>query len=562
MLPSTSRKQSFLKRFNALVSERSSFISLWQELSDYHLAHRGRFLVSDRNKGHKRNTKQINNTSRRAVRTLASGMMAGITSPARPWFRLAIPDPVIMEIGEVRMWLMSVERILREIFSVSNLYNSLHSLYAELGTFGVGSMGIYEDFENVIRCKTYTVGSYCLATNGKDQVDTWVREYQLTVGQLVKEFGIDNCSHGVQQNWRNGNTEIWVDVIHMIEPNDDRDRMNPLAKHKRFRSVYFEKAKGKGQDTFLRESGFDEFPNVSPRWDVTCEDVYSNCCPGIDALGDTKALQLAEQMKYTAIEKHVDPHMIAPDSMRHAVEGGLLSGEITFVTAGSVGQKLEPVYQVNPNLTYHNEDIAKVEDRINQTFYVDLFLMLANSNRRQITAREVAERHEEKLLMLGPVLERLHNELLDPLIDRTFNIAQRAGILPPPPEVLQGREVRVQYISVLAQAQQMVAVGGIERLGGYVAQLTNIWPESRHKFDAAQSIDQYADALGVSPDLIVPDEEYDQLVAAEREQVAAAQQQVAMPEMAGAAKDISQVDTGGKNAMTDLLAMAGVGGSL
>lgn len=550
----TTRKQSYLKRLEALRSERSPFISLWQELSDYHLAHRGRFLASDRNKP-KRNTKQINNCSRRAVRTLASGMMAGITSPARPWFRLAVPDPVIMEMGEVRMWLMKVERIIREIFNRSNLYNSLHSLYGELGTFGVGSTGVFEDFDNVIRCKTYTAGSYMLATNGKDVVDTWMREYQLTVGQLVKEFGIEACSHSTQQNWRNGNTEAWVDLVHIVEPNDDRDQMNPLAKHKRFRSVYIEKGKGKGDDKFLRESGFDEFPMMTPRWDVVGEDVYANSCPGIDALGDAKTLQLAEQMKYTAIEKHVDPHLTAPTSLRHAVDSGLAPGEISFVD-GPGGQKIEPVYQVNPNLNYHNDDIRKVEERIDQTFYVDLFLMLANSDRRQITAREVAERHEEKLLMLGPVLERLHNELLDPLIDRTFNIAARAGILPQPPEVLQNREVRVHYISVLAQAQQMVAVGTIERLGGFVAQLANIWPEARHKFDAAQSIDDYADALGVNPDLIVPDEEYEQIVAAEREAQAQQQQMAAMPEMARSAKDISQVDTAGSNPVADMLRMS------
>ena len=50
---------------------------------------------------------------------------------------------------------------------------------------------------------------------------------------------------------------------------------------------------------------------------------------------------------------------------------------------------------------------------------------MAFSDRRQITAREIEERHEEKLLMLGPVLERLNDELLRPLIDRTFNIMVR-----------------------------------------------------------------------------------------------------------------------------------------
>lgn len=151
--------------------------------------------------------------------------------------------------------------------------------------------------------------------------------------------------------------------------------------------------------------------------------------------------------------------------------------------------------------------------------------MLANSNRSQITAREVAERHEEKLLMLGPVLERLHNELLDPLIDRTFNIALAAGIFPEIPVELQDTELRVEYISVLAQAQRLVASAGTEQLAGFVAQLTNIWPEARHKFNPAQAIDDFSAALGTAPDLVRGDDEYDEIIQAEQQQQQQAQQQ-------------------------------------
>ena len=548
------KKQAYSKRIEALRSERSSFFPLWGELSDYILAFRGRFLVSDRNKGYNRNTKQINNTPRRAIRTLASGMMAGITSPARPWFRLAIPDPDLMELGDVKRWLMIVERTMREIFNQSNTYNALHALYQELGTFGTGSMGVFEDFENVIRCKTYTAGAYFLAINGKDEVDTWAREYQATVGQLVKKFGKENVSTSTLNQWKNGNTEAWVDVSHMVEPNDDRDQMSPLAKDKAFRSVYFEK--GAKQDKFLRESGFDEFPILAPRWEVVGEDVYATSCPGMDGIGDSKALQLAETMKYEAMEKNVDPHMIGPETMRNAVDTGLVAGEISFV-GSTQGMKLEPVYQVQINLQHSNEDIARTEARIDKTFYVDLFLMLANDSKRQpITAREVAERHEEKLLMLGPVLERLHNELLDPLIDRVFNMALRAGIFPEPPEALQGRELRVEYISVLAQAQRMVAVNAIEQFGGYVSQISAIWPEVRHKFDAAQSVDDYADALGVSPDLVVPDDKFEERVAAEAAAIERQKLAEAGPAMADSAKKLSETDTSGKSALTDMMSNA------
>jgi hypothetical protein len=91
-------------------------------------------------------------------------------------------------------------------------------------------------------------------------------------------------------------------------------------------------------------------------------------------------------------------------------------------------------------------------------------MMLANATDTRMTATEVAERHEEKLLMLGPVLERLHNELLDPLIDTTFSRMIEAGAVPPPPEELLGVELNVEYVSVMAQAMKLTGITSIESL--------------------------------------------------------------------------------------------------
>ncbi len=167
-----------------------------------------------------------------------------------------------------------------------------------------------------------------------------------------------------------------------------------------------------------------------------------------------------------------------------------------------------------------------------RAFYEDLFLMLAQTDRRQITAREVAEKHEEKLLMLGPVLERLHTELLDPLIDRTFNILQQNGVLPVPPAELQNRELNIEYVSVLAQAQRLVATGAVERLVGFAGQIAQLWPEARHKVDATQAIDEYAESLGVDPSMVRSDDEVMQ--RAQAEQQAQAQQQAMVNAQQGA----------------------------
>lgn len=552
--------KNYNKRLEALRSERSSFMPIWGELSDYHLSYRGRFLTSDRNKGHKRNTKQYNNTSNLAARTLASGMMSGLTSPARPWFRLGTSDLDLREYTPVKEWLHKVQTIMYRVYAQSNTYNSLHTLYSEMGVFSTGSMGVFSDFNNIIRCRPYTVGSYMLAMNGENVTDTFYQEYEISVAQCVKEFGIDNCSNTVRQQWKNGNTESWVQVVHLIEPNDDRDMMSPLAKDKKFRSVYYEK----GNDTlnsnrFLRRSGFDEFPILAPRWDVTGEDVYGVNCPGMTALGDTKALQLGERRMYQVLDKLSDPPLQAPSTMQNKVGSSLRNGEIVYRPPGS-SDGIKPIYDnYRPDLNAVLVINEKAEGRISRAFYEDLFLMLANTDRRQITAREIAEKHEEKLLMLGPVLERSHSEIHDPLIDITFNKLQAAGVLPEAPPELQGKELNVEYVSVLAQAQRLVSVGSLERLGNYVGQLSTVWPEARHKFDPLQSIDEYSDALGTTPSVIRSDDEVEALQAAEAEAQSRAAAMEQGKNLADTAKTMSETDTSEGNALSTVMNRAGLG---
>ena len=163
--------------------------------------------------------------------------------------------------------------------------------------------------------------------------------------------------------------------------------------------------------------------------------------------------------------------------------------------------------------------------------------------------------------MLGPVLERLHNELLDPLIDRTFQIALDAGILGEIPEVLQGTELKVEYISVLAQAQRIVATGNIEQVAGYISNIAQVWPEARHKFNATQSVEEYAESIGVSPELLNSDEEVKAKLQQEMQQQQAQQMAESGADMAQSAKTLQETDLTNENtALQRLMGMAGMAG--
>jgi hypothetical protein len=167
-----------------------------------------------------------------------------------------------------------------------------------------------------------------------------------------------------------------------------------------------------------------------------------------------------------------------------------------------------------------------------------------------MTATEVAERHEEKLLMLGPVLERLHNELLDPLIDITFNRMVESNLVPPAPPELQGMELSVEFVSMLAQAQRAIGTNSVDRYVNSMGLVAQMKPDVLDKFDSDSWADNYADMLGVDPSLIVPGAQ----VAKVRKARAEAQQAAAQAEQQQqAAENMAKIGKNDASNMQDIL---------
>ena len=157
-------RNHFVARLGALDRERSSYLATWRDLAAHFAPRRGRFLANanDSQRGRRRDQRIVDNTPLLAARVMASGMMAGISSPARPWFRLRLGDDAINADAEVRAWLDEVQKRLLHAFAKSNLYNCLHTLYGELGVFGTAALWVDEDEEDIVRGYTLTAGEYDL----------------------------------------------------------------------------------------------------------------------------------------------------------------------------------------------------------------------------------------------------------------------------------------------------------------------------------------------------------------------------------------------------------------
>jgi hypothetical protein len=217
------------------------------------------------------------------------------------------------------------------------------------------------------------------------------------------------------------------------------------------------------------------------------------------------------------------------------------------------------MYEVSPDLKAFMESKAAIQMRIKEGFFNDLFVMLEQMGQKQMTAYEVAQRNQEKLQILGPVVERLQNEALAPIIKRIYRIMDRKGLLPPVPDALHGVALGIEYVGVLALAQKAAKTASLERFASTTSALAQAHPEIADNVDWDAWTVEYAEDLFISKK-IMKDPKLIAQIRAQRQQAQQTQQMLSGAEQASkAAANIGSIDVGGgQNAIS---MMTGLGGS-
>jgi hypothetical protein len=523
---------------------RYSWWISWKELGDFILPRRYRWLITanQANRGAMMNYNIIDSTGTLAARVLASGMMAGITSPTRPWFKLKIDG--YEDDYEVGAWLTECEKRMMRVFQESNFYTSMAVMYFDLVVFGSACIIIYEDYDNVIHCCNPCLGEFFFELDYKFEVNMVGREFTMTYNQIVKQFGEGNVSEEVKlsQSPRGNGMGLKEKIImHVIEPNKDNHDVVPEMFP--WREVYWEQ--GGENDRLLSSKGFYDWPCMTPRWDVTANDPYGRS-PGMDALGDIKQLQQEQKRKAQAIDKMVNPPMLYDVQLKNQ-PASVLPGGATYISGLMAGREgAKPLYQVDPKIGELRQDIADVQQRVKITFHNDLFTGITDLQTVR-TATEIDARREEKLVLLGPVLERILGEGLGKAIDRVWGIMWRGRLLPTPPQSLAGgpTNIQIDYISMLAMAQKGLATASIEKLWAFVGNMAAVRPDILAKLDPYETVDVYGEALGVSPKLIIPTDDAKAANDAAQKKQEMAEGIAAGQAVTEGAKTLSETEVGG-----------------
>lgn len=484
--------RKYCAHYDALKQARAPWARTWKQLSTYLSPTRGFFEGDSPNSGRPIDHKMLLDSSASlAVGVLGAGMMSGLTSPARRWFDLTLRPSALTQLPGASTWVSKVQKEVEGTLAKSNLYCVLQSMYEELAVFGTAAFLVEENPKGGIYCRPFTVGEYVLDVDDKGRVNTFGRECFMTASQLVSAFGVAVLPPSILQELNEENNRVQHKVIHLILPNPKYHASHADNAHFAFVSVYFME-----DGTLLREGGYYEFPVICARWETKNSSESYGRGPGWKCLGDVKMLQKMQKAKLVALDKNTNPPVMVSASVQGEVN--LLPGGITRCNS-LTDAAIKPAYQVQADLAALDCAMESVRQTIRSHFFADVFVMLAAQSTPNMTAAEVAERRQEKMLLLGPVLQRLKTELLDPLIERTYYILLRQGSIPPAPDYLNGLEMHVEYISTIAQAQRASMLEPLAQGLQLATQLTQADPSISAHINYSRMLEEGFESLGLLP---------------------------------------------------------------
>jgi hypothetical protein len=273
-------------------------------------------------------------------------------------------------------------------------------------------------------------------------------------------------------------------------------------------------------------------------------------------------LQLESKRKAEAIEKHVRPPLLASVDLKNEPSSAL-PGHVTYVANLGPQAGMRPIYEVTPQLQWMVADIKEIQERIKNGFFNNIFLLHSDTTKEQ-TAYEVQKRDQEKMAVLGPVIDRFQNEGAGPAIKRIFGILSRRKMLPPIPDSLKGVNFSIEYISMLSMAQKAAATVSIERILATAGNIMAADPEIMDNLDLDETIREYGDLVGV-PHKVFRDRQAAEQKRMQRRQQQQQQMQAQSAAAIGSqaaqtAKVMSDTPVGGASSALDLILGMGGGG--
>lgn len=431
--------ERIVKEYERMKAERVNWDEYWEDLAEYFIPRKDN-VYGYKLEGERKNFRLYDSTSLISLELLASSLHGMLTNPSSVWFDLETGVPELDRRKEVREYLQLCVKIMIDTLNQSNFQEEIHETYLDLGGIGTTVLAIEEDELFDVRFHSAPIYSSYVCENERGIIDKVARCMSWTWRQIIRKFGEEAFEgHPDCIDLYREKPHMKEEVIFIVEPIND-DKPNETT----YKGYYVLRKK----NLLLKEVKYNSWPFAVPRWTKLNEETYGRC-PAMKALPDVKMLNAVMRTTIRGMQKVVDPPLMIPDN-GFLLPVNTTPGGSNFYRTG-MRDRIE-VFPVASRPDVGLDFIENIRERVREHFFIDQLQLI---NQRDMTATEVMQRTDERLRFLGPILGRLNNELLKPIVDRVFDILNRRGKLPAPPPILRDQaDLKIVYTSQIAKAQR------------------------------------------------------------------------------------------------------------
>jgi len=446
----------------------------------------------------------------KAAQTLAAGIFSNTVSLGSEFFGFRTNDDELNDNEAVRRYFSDAAKLTLQALQNSNyasstfetiLYYSVLNTGIQYSEFSVDKM-IYQNIP-VTQCS--------LAEDKDGMVNTIFRSFEMTAQQAYEKWGDDNHQNILtaykDSNQRFAKYKFYHAVLPRIISAEDREKLGP--EYMPFASCYVDETNGHK----LEEGGYNSFPYACPRF-YRISTTPLGRGPSFACLPTVREIDRLRADIIDGVELKLQPPVFLPaGSVDEDVD--LTPASINYYNPAAGGVVF---YQPDIDIQGGQVQRADLKNDVMGMFFADLFTPMEDL--KNMTATEVNARMSEKAQAITPVVHRLYDELFSPTITRTFELLIEKGVIPPPPEELNGKDYTVEYTTRLSALLKQVESNSAVNATNIAASLLQIsaeLPSINSLVDVDKMIKRIFEAQNVDNDLLYSEEETAEIRKAAKE---------------------------------------------
>ena len=434
--------QPFIDQYEKLKNspERRSEENYWREINKWILPYEltwDETLQVSTKKSVRRKKYVLDSTAPRALELLASSLHGLLTPAATQWIKLGVDGQKTEDLSdEIQAYLEGLGTQILDYLSSDaiNLYSHLHVSYISLGSFGTSVLYI-DDAVDPLLLKSFPIKDVVVDQNIHGIIDTVFRTESITYRQAMQRWPKKDPEEiSPKLTHINNNMEInqeGFDLLHVVIPTSDirfwerdtnfaalTENQKKKLRHLRavFKAGYIVLWINKSDKVVIDVGGQHVFPYIISRWYLTEKSALYGHSPGKNALPDTRMVNEMMQTTLRGAQKQADPPLILPQGTLIG-QPSVWPGAINYTDGSITPQPLVPTNAIRTDVAVNL--IQLIQESIKSAFHSSLLQLPEFTDK---TAYEVAHRVDEQNRNLTPMILRIQEELIHPLIEKAYGI--------------------------------------------------------------------------------------------------------------------------------------------